>query len=225
MRRWVTGLVLLVVVFVAADQWARASVQRVLEDTVADQLAARQADVEVAGLFVLPQLLAGELRQVELLVDDAVVGDPAVRLAWIEGTLYGLEIPFPPPAVLDRVAVSDADIEVLLLPRELQRLFAARRPDWELTISSEGVRATTDFQAIEVSVLADVTVVNDALVFSATEVGAGSLGVDVSSRIAGAFDTRLPLPDLPDGLVITDAVTRSDGLLLLGTIDQALVLR
>lgn len=225
MRRWVTGLVLLAVVFVAADQWARASVQRVLEDTVADQLAARQADVEVAGLFVLPQLLAGELQQVELLVDDAVVGDPAVRLAWIRGTLYGLAIPFPPPAVLDTVAVSDADIEVLVLPRELQRLFASQRPDWELTISSEGVRATTDFQGIEVSVLADVTVVNDALVFSATEVGAGSLGVDVSSRIAGAFDTRLPLPDLPEGLVITDAVARTDGLLLLGTIDGTLVLR
>jgi hypothetical protein len=225
MRRWVTGLVLLVVVFIAADQWARAAVQRVLEDTVADQLAARQANVEVAGLFVLPQLLAGELDQVELAVDDAVVGDPAVRLASIEGTLYGLEVPFPPPDVLDRVAVSDAEIEVLVLPRELQRLFAAQRPDWELTISSEGVRATTDFEGIEVSVLADVTVVNDALVFSATEVGAGALGVGVSNRIAGAFDTRLPLPDLPEGLVITEAVPGSEGLLLLGTIDGALVLR
>jgi hypothetical protein len=225
MRRWVTGLVLLVVVFVAADQWARAAVQRVLEDTIADQLAARQADVDVVGLFVLPQLFAGELRQVELSVDDALVGDPAVRLASIEGTLYGLEVPFPPPDVLDRVDLDDADIEILLLPRELERLFVAQRPEWDITVSPEGVKASTTFSGVEVSVLADVTVVNGALVFSATEVGLGDLGIDVSSQIAGSFDVSLPLPALPEGLVITDVRTGEDGLLLVGTIDGTLLLR
>lgn len=225
MRRPLVVVALLLVAFVAADQWARGQVQTALEDAVADRLAAASADVQLRGLLVLPQLLGGELRTADVTVRDAVVGDPAVRLAEVDATLEGLEVPFPPPAELDRVTVRDGQVRIVLLPREVGRLLAVTRPEWQVAMTDDGIRATGEVRGVEVAVVADVAVVGRELRFSARDVEVGGLGLEAANAVAAAFDTRVALPDLPEGLVIETAEAGADGLVLRGRVSGALALR
>lgn len=225
MRRWVTVVVLGLVAVVAADQWSRAQVQGLLERTVADQLAATSSDVEVAGFLVLPQLLTGELRQVDLEVRDALVGEPGVRLATIDATLLGLAVPFPPPAELRRVAVDDGQVTITILPREVARILSGARPGWDVATTDEGLRASGDVQGVAVAVTADVAVVGAELRFTARDVEVGDLGLAAASTIAAAFEARVPLPELPDGLVVDEAEVRAIGLVLRGRVVDELSLR
>lgn len=224
-RRWGLTLLLAAVAVVAADQWARAEVQNLLERTVADELAAGSADVRIEGLLVLPQLLGGQLREVDVEVRDALVGDPAVRLAAVDATLDGLVVAFPPPDALDRVAVDGGDVRIVVLPRELQRLFSGSRPGWQLTTSAAGLRATGEVQGVPVAVTADVRVVGRELRLTARDVEVGELGLGAANTVAAAFDTRIALPVLPDGIVLDGAESTAGGLVLTGRVVDGLQLR
>lgn len=225
MRRWLAVLTLGLVALVAADQWARAQVQDLLERTVADQLAAASSDVQVAGFLVLPQLVSGQLREVDLEVRDALVGDPGIRLSTIDATLVGLAVPFPPPAELHAVAVDDGRVTITLQPREVARVLAGARPGWEIATTDDGVRASGEVQGVPVAVVADVAVVGAELRFTARDVEVGELGLGAASTIAAAFETRVPLPELPEGLVVDEAEVRTSGLVLRGRVVDALSLR
>lgn len=205
MRRTLIVLAVLLVVLVAADQVVRVRIQDEVERAAGTRFAAASVDADVRGLLVLPQLLAGELEEVELHLTDAVLGDPTIRVLQLDAELQGVTAGFPPPATLDRVELRDGIVTAEIHEREVERLLRQTRPDWAVRVTEAGVVASGTVEGVPVQVTADVVVDGQALRFRARAVDAGALGPDATQAVARAFDTSIELAGLPEGVVLRRA--------------------
>lgn len=224
MRRVLILIGLLALVLVGADQVARAIVESRLEDRAQSLLSAGAVDAQIRAAVVLPDLVRGRLGRLDLHAEDAALGDPAVRLATVDATAHGVELPFPPPDPLERVAVEHGTFRLSIHDRELQRLLRDERPGWDVAASDRGIVATGTVQGAPVEVVADVIVDGGDLLFVARDVDAGSLGAGAARVVAAAFDLRFDLPALPGGFVLTAATARPGSLELTGRIEGDLQL-
>ncbi len=214
MRRILIVLAVLLVVLVAADQVVRVRLEQELERSAGTAFAAATVDADVRGWLVLPQLVAGELAEVDVSFTDGVIGVPAVRVERLDATLLGVEAGFPPPATLDRVVLREGTIEVAIHEREVERLFRQERPGWTVVIGEDGVVASGRVEGADVSVTADVVADGTGLRFRARAVDAGALGSDATQAVARAFDATVELTGLPAGVVLRGAAPAPGRLLV-----------
>ncbi|MBW3620960.1 MAG: DUF2993 domain-containing protein [Actinobacteria bacterium] len=223
MRRTLLVLALLLVVLVAADQYLRMRVGREVEHAAARAFAASEVDADVRGWAVLPQLLAGTIDHVDLAVDDAVVGDPPIRVVQLTATLDGMAVGFPPPAGVDEVELAGGTLSLVIHEREVERLVRAQRPGWTVRVTPDGVVADGQVRGASVRVVADVVVDGRAVRLLASEVDAGELGPGASDAVAAAFETTLAFEGVPGTIRFTGATTTVgrlviDGVLGAGTL-------
>lgn len=207
MRRILLVLAVLLVALVIGDQVLRARIAGEVERAAASAFAAAEADADVRGLLVLPQLVVGELERVDVEVRDGVVGDPPIRVVRLDASLTGLAVGFPPPTGLEAVDIGGGTIALTIHEREVERLLRAERPGWSATVTPDGVVATGTVRDVAVRVRAEVVVDGTALELRAREVDAGALGQDASSAVAAAFDTSIAFTGVPEVVRFTGATT------------------
>lgn len=218
MRRTLLVLALLLVVLVAADTYLRTRIAAEVERAASSAFAASEADADVRGWAVLPQLLAGAIDRVDLAVVDGVVGDPPIRVLELTSTLEGLAVGFPPPAGLDEVELAGGSVSLVVHERELERLVRAQRPGWSVRIAPEGVVATGEVQGVPVRITADAVVDGQAVRLHTREVDAGELGAGASDAVAAAFDTSLAFSGVPASIRFTGATTGAGRLVVEGVL-------
>lgn len=218
MRRTLVVLAVLLVALVAGDQVLRARVAGEVERAAASAFAAAEADADVTGLLVLPQLLAGALDRVDVEVTDGVVGDPPIRVVILTASLEGVAVGFPPPTGLDEVDVAGGTLTLTIHEREVERLIRAERPGWSARITPEGVVATGTVEGADVRVTAEAVVDGTALHLRATEVDAGALGSGAADLVAAAFETSIPFAGVPENVRFTAATTATGRLVIEGTL-------
>lgn len=218
MRRTLLVLALLLVALVAVDQYLRGRIAGEVEQAALVAFAASEADADVRGWAVLPQLLAGTVDEVDVTVSDGVVGDPPIRVSELRATLEGLAVGFPPPTGMDAVEIAGGSLTLGIHEREVERLIRAQRPGWTARVTSAGVVAEGQVEGAAVRVTADVTVDGQALHLRAQEVDAGELGAEASDTVAAAFDTRIVFEGVPSNIRFTGAATRDGRLVVAGTL-------
>lgn len=218
MRRALLVLALLLVVLVAVDQYLRVRVAGEVERSALSAFAAAEAEADVRGWAVLPQLLAGTIEEVDVVVSDGVVGDPAIRVSELRATLQGLAVGLPPPTDLDAVELAGGSLSLAIHEREVERLVRAQRPGWSARVTPAGVVAEGQVQGAAVRVTADVTVDGQALRLRAQEVDAGELGAGASDAVAAAFNTTLAFEGVPSNIRFTGATTQEGRLVVDGTL-------
>lgn len=204
MRRLLVVLALLLVALVVGDQLLRLRIEREVEAAAASGFSAAEADADVAGLLVVPQLLTGTLDRIDVVLGDAVIGDPTIRVTRLHAELREVTAGLR-PAALERVRVAAGTIEVSIHEREVERLLRRERPGWSVRVTADGVIATGQVQGADVEVTAEVLVEGAALRFQPRGVDAGALGPGAARAVAGAFATTVPLSGLPAGVEVIGA--------------------
>lgn len=224
MKRLLIGLVVLAALIVAADRGALWLTERVAADRAREQ-GLHGAVVEVRGVPFLTQLASRDLREV-VVTGDAYrteLGDPG-----IQGAAIG-----PIDVTGIRVLARDVSIDS---PRRFTAaqmtvggvvryaaVSQAAGSGTEVTAAADGQvqvrRGVTMFgRSLRVGALVSVTAAQGQVVvrpMQASVEGAGRLGAiaaDAADAVIPLVTLRYPVPNLPDGLVLTEVVPNAQGL-------------
>lgn len=218
MRRTLVLLAVLLVALVAGDQYLRSRVAGEVERAAETAFAASEADADVRGWAVLPQLVTGTIERVDLEVRDGIVGDPPIRVVELDARIEGLAVGLPPPTDLQAVDIAGGTLRLVVHEREVERLVRRQRPGWQVRIGPEGVTAEGQVQGAAVRVTAEAVVEGRSLHLRTREVDAGDLGPAASDAVAAAFDVTLPFEGVPASIRFTEVATRAGSLVVDGVL-------
>ena len=221
MKRLLIGLVLMAALVVAADRGGLWLAERVAADRAREQ-GLRGAVVDVRGVPFLTQLASRDLREV-VVTGDAYrtdLGDPGIGGAGIVPMdVTGIRVLARDVSIDSPRHVTAAHLTVAGVVR-YAAVSQAAGSGTEVTAAADGQvqvqRSVTIFgRSLQVRALASVTAAPGEIVLRPTEAsmeGAGPLGAIATDALISLVTLRYPVPDLPEGLVLTEAVPTAQGL-------------
>lgn len=187
----------------------------------------REVDVELSGFPLLYHVARGKLPALNVEARDVVVDDPRVTLSVLEVRLR--DVSFDRRVVLERripaLHVRRGTFTAVLAESELARLVAAERPGWQVELDAGSVSARRTVAGVTISIKADVRLADGAVELKSRRVEVGALGRAAGRQVARAFDLRVPLPDLPEGLRLEEVRVEPDALVLAGSVPAEVRLR
>ncbi|MFC6448837.1 LmeA family phospholipid-binding protein [Cellulomonas gelida] len=208
----VVGLTLLVLVtlgFVVADVVAAQRTRETVSDAIVenvDEVVGVPA-VDVGGFPFLPQLARGELDRLDATVDGATLGGIAMTDLVIGADGVSTSTPYRADEVVVHATIPTASLQGAVV----------ERTSLELTVEVAGDALRLSGQVLGLDLAGELTprVEDGRLLVDVATVSVGGVRVeaaalpsDLASRL---HDLEIPVEDLPDGLVLTDAVVQSDG--------------
>ena len=209
-------LVALLAVLVVADRAAAAYAGRTLAVGLqrAGALSERPA-VDIAGFPFLTQVVRGRYARVEVTATGVPAGDTTV--ARLDAVLTGARIPLRQAlaGAVTAVPVDRVTARALLSYNDLSRRSGDRR--LTLTPAGDNVRVRGEVvvlgQRLTAAAVSTVTLKGDAVVVSAqsVEVGNGVADALLTRALRGRFDLRVPVRDLPYGLVVESVTVEPEG--------------
>lgn len=206
------GLTLLVLVtlgFVVADVVAAQRTRETVSDAIVenvDEVVGAPA-VDVGGFPFLPQLARGELDRLDATVDGATLGGIAMTDLVIGADGVSTSTPYRADEVVVHATIPTASLQGAVV----------ERTSLELTVEVAGDALRLSGQVLGLDLAGELTprVEDGRLLVDVATVSVGGVRVeaaalpsDLASRLQ---DLEIPVEDLPDGLVLTDAVVQSDG--------------
>jgi hypothetical protein len=223
-RRRVLLQVLGVVVGVAlllwgADTLARINAETLLARNIQDATGVEVTpEVEVNGIFFLPQLIRGAYSDVQV-TTRGVMGSP-LRIDRVESQLTDVRVPFHDVLVRDirRIGIGRSVENLHLTYDDINAYFAATGRRLTLAPGPDGtVRITGNVeilnQSVPVSANATLSVQDDVLRISPQSLNTGSGSLDAASRLllGRRLTLLMPLGTLPFGHRLTGVRADSEG--------------
>lgn len=216
MKGFLTTLVVLVVLAVAADRIALV----VAERTVAAQLQtsgslSTRPNVSVRGIPFLTQAISGRYDDVELSATSVTAGGG--RLSRLEATLRGVHVPLSDAlsGSVSEVPVDRVRATVLLTYSDIQKQLRDRR--LALSAAGELLRVTGSVQVlgrtVSASAVSTVTLRGTSVVVTAQRFEIGGRAADrvLSGALGGRLDFTVRIGQLPYGLRLTGVRVRPEG--------------
>ncbi len=213
------GLLLLLVLLAVLDRGAAAYAERALASQLqsSGELAQRP-QVDVGGFPFLTQAVRGRYERIGVRATDVPAGDRT--LTRLDAVLTGVRVPLGDvvSGAVDEVPVDGVDAQVLLSYDELSRVSGERR----LTVSAAGdrVRVRGEVEVlgrrVGASAVSSVVLDGDDVVVTAEafEVGNDVADAVLTRALRGRLDLRVPVRDLPYGLVVESVTTGPDGVVV-----------
>ena len=208
-----------------ADTMARIGAQTLLSRNIQDATGVEvPPEVDVEGIFFLPQVIRGVYSEVHVTTED-VTGGP-LRIDRVESQLSDVRVPFHDVLVRDirRVGIGRSEENLELTYEDLNAYFAATGRRLTVAPGRDGtVRVSGNVeivnQTVPLSADATLSVEGDALRISPESLNTGSGSLDAASRLLLRNRLRLlvPLGTLPFGHQLTGVRADSDGLHLTAT--------
>jgi len=208
-----------------ADTMARIGAQTLLSRNIQDATGVEvPPEVDVEGIFFLPQVIRGVYSEVHVTTED-VTGGP-LRIDRVESQLSDVRVPFHDLLVRDirRVGIGRSEENLELTYEDLNAYFAATGRRLTVAPGRDGtVRVSGNVeianQTVPLSADATLSVEGDALRISPESLNTGSGSLDAASRLLLRNRLRLlvPLGTLPFGHQLTGVRADSDGLHLTAT--------
>ncbi len=206
------GLTLLVLValgFVVADVVAAQRTRETVSDAIVENVdeVVGAPVVDVGGFPFLPQLARGELDRLDATVDGATLGGIAMTDLVIGADGVSTSTPYRADEVVVHATIPTASLQGAVV----------ERTSLELTVEVAGDALRLSGQVLGLDLAGELTprVEDGRLLVDVATVSVGGVRVeaaalpsDLASRLQ---DLEIPVEDLPDGLVLTDAVVQSDG--------------
>jgi hypothetical protein len=195
-RRLVITLVVLVVLFVAADRIGDYVAVRAAATTLKNsQHLDSTPSVDIAGFPFLTQLASGDFDTITVGADDVPVDGGRVAISRLHVVLHGVHV----PRNFDRVQADRADATARIGYAELSRLLGGT-----VSYVLDGrVRARVSVSALGRTVSGSITarpqLRGASLGFGDTRIdgAAGNLAAALTRALNRVFDLRLPLTDIP----------------------------
>jgi hypothetical protein len=208
-----------------ADTMARIGAQTLLSRNIQDATGVEvPPEVDVEGIFFLPQVIRGAYSEVHVTTED-VTGGP-LRIDRVESQLSDVRVPFHDVLVRDirRVGIGRSEENLELTYEDLNTYFATTGRRLTVAPGRDGtVRVSGNVeivnQTVPLSADATLSVEGDALRISPESLNTGSGSLDAASRLLLRNRLRLlvPLGTLPFGHQLTGARADSDGVHLTAT--------
>lgn len=206
------GLTLLVLValgFVVADMVAAQRTRQTVSDAIVENVdeVVGVPTVDVGGFPFLPQLARGELDRLDATVDGATLGGIAMTDLAIGAAGVSTSTPYRADEVVVHATIPTASLQDAVV----------ERTSLELAVEVAGDALRLSGQVLGLDLAGELTprVEDGRLLVDVATVSVGGVRVeaaalpsDLASRLK---DLEIPVEDLPDGLVLTDAVVQSDG--------------
>ena len=222
----VLGVIVVVALLLwGADAMARIGAQTLLSRNIQDATGVEvPPEVDVEGIFFLPQVIRGAYSEVHVTTED-VTGGP-LRIDRVESQLSDVRVPFHDLLVRDirRVGIGRSEENLELTYEDLNAYFAATGRRLTVAPGRDGtVRVSGNVeianQTVPLSADATLSVEGDALRISPESLNTGSGSLDAASRLLLRNRLRLlvPLGTLPFGHQLTGVRADSDGLHLTAT--------
>lgn len=174
--------------------------------------------VDVGGFPFLTQVVRGRYDHVEVAARDVPAGDTTV--ARLDAVLTGARVPLGQAVSgeVRQVPVERVEARVLLPYDELARSSGERR----LTLAPAGdrvrVRGEVEVlgQRLGAAAVSTVTLEGDDVVVTAQsfEVGNGLADALLTRALQGRLDLRVPVRDLPYGLVVQSVAVEPEGVVV-----------
>ena len=208
-----------------ADTMARIGAQTLLSRNIQDATGVEvPPEVDVEGIFFLPQVIRGAYSEVHVTTED-VTGGP-LRIDRVESQLSDVRVPFHDVLVRDirRVGIGRSEENLELTYEDLNAYFAATGRRLTVAPGRDGtVRVSGNVeianQTVPLSADATLSVDGDALRISPESLNTGSGSLDAASRLLLRNRLRLlvPLGTLPFGHQLTGVQADPDGVHLTAT--------
>jgi hypothetical protein len=222
----VLGLIVVVALLLwGADTIARIGAQSLLSRNIQDATGVEvPPDVDVHGLFFLPQVIRGAYSDVHV-TTQGVTGGP-LRIDQVESQLSDVRVPFHDVLVGDirRVGIGRSVENLDLTYEDLNAYFAATGRRLVLAPGRDGAVKVTGSvevanQTVPLSADATLSVEGDALRISPESFHTGSGSLDTASRylLGKRLHLLVPLGTLPFGHNLTGVRADRDGLHLTAT--------
>jgi hypothetical protein len=202
-----------------ADTLARIRAQKLLSRNIQDATGVGvPPEVDVHGIFFLPQVIRGAYSEVEV-TTEGITGGP-LRIDRVESQLSDVRVPFHDVLVRDirRVGIGRSEEDLDLTYEDLNAYFAATGRRLVVSAGRDGavrVKGNVEIANQNVPLSADATlsVEGDALRISPESLNMGSGSLDAASRLLLGRRLRLlvPLGTLPFGHQLTGARADPDG--------------
>jgi hypothetical protein len=209
-RRILITVVVLVVLFVAADRIGNYVAERTAADTLKNsQHLSSTPSVDIAGFPFLTQLAAGDFDKVTVDAHDVPVADGRLPIDRLHVVLHGVHV----PRDFASVRADRADATAGVGYAGLGRLLGG-----PVTYVGDGrVRARVSVTALGRSVSGSITARPElhgtSLAFGNTRIdGAGGLAAELTRALNRVFDVRLPLTDIPFHVQVQSLQATSQGL-------------
>ena len=213
-------LVLLVVAYLVAENFARQQINTLVTDKVHEVLDSDQpVDVTVAGVSVLAQAITGSLDRVDVSVDDVTIGDLTGDVT-LAATSIPIDLSKPVKNVEINFTTDEASVQSLVDLASDSSIGAVELVDGEIRFGSE-------FEVFGFPITIGVAVVPEAedgqIAFTPSSVevnGATLTAEDVESTFGALADGLLEkrtvcIADrLPAPLVLTDLQVADDTIVL-----------
>ncbi len=204
-----TLLVLLAIGLVVADLVAAQRTRETVADDISENLddVVGTPTVDVGGFPFLLQLARGELRRLDATVEGATLGG----IAMTDLSVVADGVSTSTPHTADEVVVQAT------IPTSSLQEAVVERTSLELTVEVAGDALRLRGTVLGLDLTGDLTPrVEDGRLFvdvqtlsvGGVRVEIDALPAELSSRLT---DLEVPVQELPDGLVLTDAVVQSDG--------------
>lgn len=215
----VLGLLVLVALLVVGDRGAAAYAGRSLAGELQRTGGLTAApSVDVGGFPFLTQALRGRYDRIEVRASDVPAGE--ATLSALEAVLTGAEVPLSDAlsGAVERVPVEQVEARVRLPYDELSRRSGGRR----LTVAPEGdrlrVRGEVEVlgRTLMASALSTVALEGDTVVVRAQsfDVAGGAVDAVLTRALGDRLDLRVPVRDLPYGLVLRDVSVQPEGVVV-----------
>lgn len=208
MRKLLITVVVLALLFVAADRVAAVVVGR----QAADRLAARGASdpsVTVQGFPVLPDLVHREVPAAHVSARSLAVAGGTLRT--VDAELHDVRL-----TGSGQVSAATLDATALVTWAEVAR--AAGLPAGALSAQGDRVKVQATLPVagadLPVSALADVAVDGRDVVITPEQLsvgGGGELSASLAQAVKRRATYRAPVPDLPQGIRLAGVVVTSPG--------------
>lgn len=206
------GLTLLVVVLlglVVVDVVATGRTRQTVSDAMVENLddVVGTPTVDVGGFPFLPQLVSGEIDRLEAAVDGATLGGIAMTDLTIDAHRVSTSKPYEAEDVVVHGTIPAASLQQAVVERS----------SLDVTVQVAGDALRLSGQVLGLDLGGELTPrVDDGRLFVDVQtLSVGGVQVEVTELPGDAAsqlqDLEVPIEDLPDGLVLTDAVVQDDG--------------
>ena len=211
-RRLLTTVVVVAVLFVIADRVGVYVAERAAADTIkTSQHLSSSPNVDIAGFPFLTQLVAGDFDKITISADDLPVGDQARELdvSHLKVVLHDVSVSRDFSSV--HAATADATAQVTYA--ELSKTLGVR-----VTYAGrDRIRASTSVTVLGRSVSGSITarpqLHGSKLGFGATRIdGVGGLAASLTAELNKVFDLDIPFSDIPFNVQLRALRAAPDGI-------------
>jgi hypothetical protein len=215
------GLIVVVALLLwGADTMARIRAETLLSRDIQDATGVEvPPEVDVHGIFFLPQVIRGSYSEVQVTTEGVTSGP--LRIDRVESQLFDVQVPFHDVLVRDirEVGIGRSVENLDLTYEDLNAYFAATGRRLSLAPGRDGaVRVTGNVeianQTVPLSADATLSVEGDALRISPESFHTGSGSLDAASRylLGKRLHLLVPLGTLPFGHNLTGVRADPEGL-------------